>query len=51
MLEYVESPEFDRLLVDTVKGQFPAHEHDHFVAHFRGLLGLWAADEAKRLSA
>ena len=51
VLEYVESPEFDRLLVDTVTGQFPAHEHDRFVPHFRGLLALWAGDERRRLSA
>jgi hypothetical protein len=50
VLEYVEGPEFDRLLVDTVQAQFPAHEHDRFVPHFRGLLALWARDERRRLS-
>ncbi|MHA3702463.1 ATP-grasp domain-containing protein [Jatrophihabitans sp. YIM 134969] len=49
VLEWVESGEFDDLLVDTVKGTFPAHEHDHFVAHYRGLLAAWAADERARL--
>ena len=48
VLDYVDSPAFDGLLVDTVKAQFPAHEHDHFVAHFRGLLGLWVSDERAR---
>jgi hypothetical protein len=33
--------EFDRLLVSTVRSTFPAHEHEQFVAHFRGLLGQW----------
>jgi hypothetical protein len=47
--EWVEGPEFDRLLVDTVRSTFPAHEHDHFVGHYRGLLGAWAADERGRL--
>jgi hypothetical protein len=44
VLEYVESPEFDRLIVATVTRTFPAHEHEHFVAHYRGLLAHWAAD-------
>jgi hypothetical protein len=45
VLEYFESPEFDALLVDTVKTTFPPHEHDHFVPHYRGLLGAWAEDQ------
>jgi hypothetical protein len=36
MREYVESEEFDELL---------AHEHEQFVAHYRGLLAAWAADQ------
>jgi hypothetical protein len=51
VLEYVESPDFDRLLVDTVTSTFPPHEHDHFVPHYRGLLAAWARDERNRLSA
>jgi hypothetical protein len=46
MAEYVASPEFDRLLVETVTRAFPAREHEHFVAHYRGLLGAWVADQA-----
>jgi hypothetical protein len=49
VLEWVEGPGFDRLLVDTVRSTFPPHEHDHFIAHYRGLLGLWAKDERARL--
>ena len=45
LLEWVEGPDFDRLLVDTVRSTFPPHEHDHFVAHYRGLLGSWAGDQ------
>jgi hypothetical protein len=48
-LEFVESPGFDRLLVDTVRSTFPPHEHDHFVGHYRGLLAAWARDERIRL--
>jgi hypothetical protein len=29
---------------------YPAHEHERFIAHFRGLTGLWVRDEAARLS-
>ena len=51
VLDLVQSPGFDDLIVDTVRAQFPAHEHDQFVAHYRGLLALWARDEIDRLSA
>ena len=40
------SSAFDDLLVATVCAQFPAHEHEHFVAHYRGLLAAWASDNA-----
>jgi hypothetical protein len=49
VLEFVESPGFDGLLVDTVRSTFPVHEHDHFVDHYRGLLAAWARDERIRL--
>ena len=29
---------------------YPAHEHDKFAAHFRGLLGLWAQDNAAEVA-
>jgi hypothetical protein len=45
VLEFVESQAFDDLLVGTVQRTFPEHEHDHFVAHYRGLLGSWASDQ------
>ena len=44
MREYVESDQFDHLLVTTVRRAFPAHEHDQLVAHYRGLLAAWATD-------
>jgi hypothetical protein len=44
-VEYIESPVFDDLLVQTVQTAFPEHEHDHFVAHYRGLLEMWARDQ------
>jgi hypothetical protein len=42
---WVESPDFDRIIVDTVRNTFPSHEHEQFIAHFRGLLGAWAHDQ------
>ena len=50
MVEWIEGPDFDRLLVDTVRSTFPAHEHDHFIAHYRGLLAASARDDRVRLS-
>jgi hypothetical protein len=44
--DWVASPAFDGLLVDTVRSTYPAAEHDRFVAHLRGLLGLWVSDNA-----
>jgi hypothetical protein len=49
-LEWFAGPGFDKLLVDTVREMFPPHEQDHFIAHFRGLVGAWVNDETKRLA-
>ncbi|CUR54917.1 conserved hypothetical protein [metagenome] len=43
--DWVTSDEFDRLLRQTVQATYPAHEQDELLAHFRGLLELWAADQ------
>jgi hypothetical protein len=45
MVDYIESDKFDALLVATIRSAFPAHEHDQFVAHYRGLLAAWAKDQ------
>jgi hypothetical protein len=50
VVEYLESPAFDDLLVGTVEETFPAHEHEHFVAHYRGLLAAAAADRRAALA-
>jgi hypothetical protein len=42
--DWVVSPAFDELLVSTVRSTYPAAEHDRFVAHLRGLIGLWVKD-------
>jgi hypothetical protein len=46
MVEFVESQVFDGLLVETVRATFPAHEHDQFIPHYRGLLAAWAHDQS-----
>lgn len=50
VLEWAAGRDFDRLLVDTVTATYPAAERDQFIAHFRGLTGLWVQDEQARLS-
>ncbi|HEY0238367.1 MAG TPA: hypothetical protein VGC37_06975 [Friedmanniella sp.] len=44
--DWVTSPEFDRMLLDTVRATYPPHEHERFLAHFRGLVDLWARDQS-----
>ncbi|MBP2329864.1 hypothetical protein JOF56_010249 [Kibdelosporangium banguiense] len=39
--DWVSSPDFDALLVETVRTTYPPAEHEKFIAHFRGLIGLW----------
>jgi hypothetical protein len=50
-VEWFAGSEFDDLLVSTVRSTFPQHEHEQFIAHYRGLLGMWVRDEEARLSA
>ncbi len=48
VLDWVAGPDFDNLLVQTVRSVYPGREHDQFIAHLRGLTGLWVKDEAAR---
>ena len=50
VLDWVAGPDFDQLLVRTVQSVYPAHEQDQFIAHLRGLLGLWVTEETTRLA-
>jgi hypothetical protein len=45
--DWVTSDDFDRLLRDTVAATYPPHEHEQFMDHFRGLIGLWVTDNAR----
>jgi hypothetical protein len=49
VLDWITGADFERLLWDTVRSTYPPHEHDRFMAHFRGLIDLWIADESSRL--
>ena len=49
VLDWVAGSAFDELLVQTMQSVYPAHEHEQFIAHFRGLLGLWVQDENTRI--
>jgi hypothetical protein len=44
--QWVDGADFDRLLVETVQATYPAHEQEQFLAHFRGLIGMWVGDQA-----
>jgi hypothetical protein len=45
VLDWVTSDDFDRLLRETVAATYPPHEQEEFLAHFRGLVGLWASEQ------
>ena len=45
VLDWVASTDFDSLLVDTVRSTYPAHEHERFAAHLRGLVGQWVREQ------
>jgi len=44
VFDWVGSPDFDALLVDTVRSTYPVNEQERFLAHFRGLVGAWVRD-------
>ena len=44
VLDWISSADFDRLLVRTVRSTYPAHEHERFLGHFRGLVGQWISE-------
>ena len=45
LVDWVSGDDFDRLLRETVAATYPAHEQEQFLAHFRGLIGLWVAEQ------
>ena len=49
-LAWFQGPGMDAVITDTVRDMFPAHEHEQYIEHFRGLVGLWCRDEVDRLA-
>jgi hypothetical protein len=49
--EYFNSSEFDQIIVKKVTKKFPAHEHEEFIEHYRGLFNFWLKCEHDRLAA
>jgi hypothetical protein len=47
LLEWVTGDDFDRILRETVVATYPAYEQEQFLAHFRGLVGLWVTDQSR----
>jgi hypothetical protein len=47
VLDWVASEEFDGLIVETVRTTYPAHEHERFLGHFRGLVGQWIREQGR----
>jgi hypothetical protein len=47
VLDWVASPDFDALLLRTVRDTYPSQEHERFVAHFRGLVGQWVREHGR----
>ncbi len=45
VLDWVASTDFDDMLVKTVTATYPPHEHEMFLAHFRGLITMWVHDQ------
>ncbi|MEV6635347.1 hypothetical protein AB0M54_31815 [Actinoplanes sp. NPDC051470] len=44
--DWVSSPDFTRLLDETVRSTYPAHEHERFLGHFGGLMDAWVRDNS-----
>jgi hypothetical protein len=47
VLDWVSSADFDGLLVNTVRSNYPAQEHERFIAHLRGLVGQWTREQGQ----
>jgi hypothetical protein len=47
LVGWVSGDDFDRILRETVAATYPAHEQEKFLAHFRGLVGLWVTDQTR----
>lgn len=50
MWDLAQTPEFDAVITQTVRSTFPAHEHERYIAHYRGLIRHWVESEAAAYS-
>ncbi len=50
VLDWITSPDFDRLLIETVVSTYPHHEQEQFAGHFRGLVGQWVRERGATAS-
>lgn len=48
MWHFAQTPDFDHTIVETVQTTFPNHEHDRFIAHYRGLINHWVEAESAK---
>jgi hypothetical protein len=46
MVEYMESPDFDAVLVSSIEAEVEAERHEEMIERCRTLVGAWAADES-----
>jgi hypothetical protein len=47
-VDYVESPEFDELVVRAIQLEVEPERHEEMIERCRSLTGAWAADERLR---
>lgn len=40
--EFFDSEEFDDIIVNVIRSNYPQHEHGPFIGHFRGINAFWA---------
>jgi hypothetical protein len=45
MVEYVESPEFDDLMVEVIRTEEPEEKHERLIERSRAAVGAWAAGQ------
>jgi hypothetical protein len=45
VLDYMESPQFDTVVVSAIRGEVEPERHDEMIDRCRTLVGAWAADE------